>query len=134
MAQIQTVRLVDDLSGSEAEETVSFALDGKQFEIDLSTGNASSLRDKLAPFVSAARSSASSPGAGRRAARAARSARGSNNNTPVRQHNQAVRAWARQNGYTVSGRGRIPAEVVAAYEGANTSSAAEPSGKVQFSG
>ena len=92
MARIKTVQLIDDLDGAAADETIAFALDGKQFEIDLNAANAATLRNKLAPFVSAARTA----GGSRRA-------------------RQAVRVWARENGYSVSERGRIPAEVVEAY-------------------
>lgn len=49
MAEIREVRLVDDLDGSDGAETVSFAVDGKTYEIDLSEGNAAKLRDALAP-------------------------------------------------------------------------------------
>ena len=55
MAQKTTVTLVDDLDGSEAEEQVEFTVDGRSYEIDLSTINAGRLRETLAPYVSAAR-------------------------------------------------------------------------------
>ncbi len=55
MAQKVDVRFVDDLDGSEAAGTVTFALDGKAYEIDLSDENAARLRDSLATFVAAAR-------------------------------------------------------------------------------
>jgi hypothetical protein len=109
MAQKVTVSLVDDLSGSVADETVSFGLDGKSYEIDLSTTNADRLRTALARFVSAARR----PGRGRRT--------GSGNGAPARatvvdrEQNQAIREWARQQGMDVSDRGRIPAEITEAY-------------------
>jgi len=48
MAQKVDVRFVDDLDGSEASGTVSFALDGRAYEIDLSEENAAKLRDSLA--------------------------------------------------------------------------------------
>ncbi|WFG47406.1 Lsr2 family protein [Pseudonocardia alni] len=115
MARIETVQLIDDLDGAAADETVAFALDGKQFEIDLNADNAATLRGKLAPFVSAARTA----GGGRRARhREAAAAAGS---TEARRHNQAVRVWARENGYPVSKRGRIPAEVVEAYRDRDSS-------------
>ncbi len=74
---------------------MSFGIDGKQFEIDLSTSNAGELRDKLAPFLTAARGTATNVRRGRGRASAA-SATGA----AARAHNQAVRAWARENGYT----------------------------------
>src|SRR5437879_3082805 len=106
MAQKVTVSLVDDLSGSQADETVSFGLDGKSYEIDLSSKNADKLRGALADYVAAARK----PGGGRKAsAGAAR--------RPVvdREQNQAIREWARSKGMKVNDRGRIPSEVVDAY-------------------
>ena len=55
MAQKVQVLLVDDLDGGEASETVSFALDGSSYEIDLSGKNAEEMRDALAKYVGAAR-------------------------------------------------------------------------------
>jgi len=55
MAQKVTVSLVDDLSGAQADETFSFGLDGKSYEIDLSSKNADKLRQSLADYVAAAR-------------------------------------------------------------------------------
>ena len=49
MAKKTTVMLVDDLDGSQAEEQVSFAVDGRSYEIDLSAANVARLRDALAP-------------------------------------------------------------------------------------
>ena len=51
MAQKVNIVLVDDIDGSDAEETVSFALDGRDYEIDLSKKNAARLREVLAPYV-----------------------------------------------------------------------------------
>ena len=48
MAQQVNVKFVDDLDGSDAAGTVSFGLDGKTYEIDLSDDNAAKLRDSLA--------------------------------------------------------------------------------------
>jgi hypothetical protein len=55
MAQRVKVLLFDDLDGSEADQTVAFALDGQDYQIDLSTKNVQLLRDALAPFVASAR-------------------------------------------------------------------------------
>ena len=55
MAQRVNVELIDDLDESPAVETVSFALDGVSYEIDLSESNAGKLRDALAPFLGHAR-------------------------------------------------------------------------------
>ena len=55
MAQQTTVRFIDDLDGSDASGTFDFAIDGRQYQIDLSDENAAKLRDTLAPYVGAAR-------------------------------------------------------------------------------
>lgn len=114
MAQIREVRLIDDLDGNTADETVEFGIDGKNYEIDLSKGNAGKLRDALAAYVAAARRA----GGGRRRGSSAASAPA---RRPVidREQNQAIREWARKRGMKVSDRGRIPAEVLDAYHQEN---------------
>lgn len=113
MAQKVMVSLVDDLDGGTAAETVGFGLDGKTYEIDLSSANASKLRDALAEFVAAARRAGSS---GRRARRAPSATfGGAPRGAADREQNQAIRDWARNQGMDVSKRGRIPAEVLDAY-------------------
>lgn len=113
MAQKVQVILVDDLDDGHADETVSFGIDGSAYEIDLSTANAKGLRDALARYVGAAhkigRSGARS-GAGTTARKAPA--------TTDREQTQAIRAWAKRNGHTVSDRGRIPAHIVEAYHAA----------------
>src|SRR4029453_5564288 len=52
MAQRVQIILEDDYDGGSADETVSFALDGAEYEIDLSSKNATGLREALAPWVS----------------------------------------------------------------------------------
>ncbi len=110
MAQKVTVTLVDDLDGSEAEETVEFGLDGANYQIDLSEENAERLREALAEYVDHARRSGGRKRTGARpAGRPARPA------SADREQNQAIRAWARKQGMKVSDRGRIPSEVIDAY-------------------
>ena len=112
MAQKVQVILVDDLDGGEAEETVSFSLDGVSYEIDLSAGNAAELRDALASWVGHARRVGGRASVGRRAAAAPRSRSGNRDLT-------AVRSWARDNGFSVSDRGRVSSEVLTAYDAAH---------------
>jgi nucleoid-associated protein Lsr2 len=88
MAQKVTVSLVDELSGSRADETVSFGLDGKNYEIDLSSGNAEKLRVALAGFVAAARK----PGGRKASAEPARWP------SVDREQNQAIREWRGRRG------------------------------------
>ena len=110
MAQKVNIVLVDDVDGSEATETVSFGLDGTSYEIDLSDKNAGGLRNALAPYLGHARKVSSGRRGGRKPA-------GSNHN--LGPSPRLVRDWARSNGYEVSERGRVPADVIAAYEAAN---------------
>ncbi|MDF9878566.1 histone-like nucleoid-structuring protein Lsr2 [Cellulosimicrobium cellulans] len=111
MAQKVQVILVDDLDGGAADETVTFALDGVSYEIDLSTKNAQELRDALASWVGNARKVSSRTSAARPARRSSRSS-GSARATEVRE-------WARSNGYTVNDRGRISQEIQTAYDAAH---------------
>ena len=106
MAQKVHIVLIDDIDQSDAEETVTFGLDGKEYAIDLNAKNASSLRDALAPYVAHARSVSSR--SGRRGAKAAAGAAPSE-----------IRAWARENGFDVPERGRVAAEVREAYAAAH---------------
>jgi hypothetical protein len=116
VAQHVNVVLVDDLDGSSASDTVSFGLDGRSYEIDLSEENAGKLRHALADYLAAARRA----GGGARRASAPRAQRPASN----RDETAAIRLWARENGHEISERGRIPNAAVQAYEKRN--SAPEP--------
>lgn len=108
MAQRVKIELIDDLDNSaEATETVTFGLDGVTYEIDLNDANAAALRDALAVYVGAGRRVAGS----RRGRRSAAPASGPSSSD--------VRDWARGQGYEVSDRGRIPAEIRKAYDDAH---------------
>ncbi|HET6152223.1 MAG TPA: Lsr2 family protein [Marmoricola sp.] len=103
MAQKVTIILTDDLDGSPADETVSFALDGRDYEIDLSAKHAGDLRDVLAVYTAHARRAG-----GRKRGRAG------NGPSPA-----DIRTWARENGFTVPDRGRVSSEVREAYVAAH---------------
>lgn len=105
MAQKVNIVLVDDIDGSDAAETVSFGLDGTGYEIDLNDKNAASLRDALAGYVGHARKVSNARGRKTKSTTSGPSAR-------------ELRDWARSNGYQVSDRGRVPAEVRDAFEAA----------------
>ena len=117
MAKITNITLVDDLDGGRADETVTFTLDGKEFEIDLSAKHATELREAFAPFVGAARRASS--GSGRRSY-----ARVSSSSGKTREENAAIREWAVSAGFQVSERGRIPSNVLEAYANRGASAAA----------
>lgn len=107
MAQKTIVLVEDDLSGGSADESVTFALDGVTYEIDLSAANARALRDVLAAYVAA----------GRRVGGAQRVGRSVSARTDKDQLD-AMRRWARENGYEVSSRGRISNVIRNAYNAA----------------
>jgi hypothetical protein len=102
MAHKISVELVDDIDGKSAAETVAFGLDGVVYEIDLSKKNAAALRKSIEDFVTAARR------VGGRKHR-------TTTKVETGVDNRAVRAWAQSNGFEVSARGRIPAEIIEKY-------------------
>jgi hypothetical protein len=111
MAQKVSVTLVDDLDGSIAGQTVGFGLDGVVYQIDLSDENAAKLRDELTEFVANARRS------GGRRSTGSKSGEPRSSAAPAadREQTQAIREWARKRGMKVSERGRLSADVLAAY-------------------
>ncbi|QIK74530.1 histone-like nucleoid-structuring protein Lsr2 [Nocardioides piscis] len=108
MAQKVNITLVDDIDGSEADETLTFGLDGTTYEIDLNDANAAALREALSGYVGHARKVS---GSSRRGRKATSSAGGSNT--------KDVREWARSQGMDVSERGRISADIQKAYDAAH---------------
>lgn len=113
MAKRTHTILVDDLDGSQADETVTFGIDGETFQIDLTAANAAALREALAPFVAA--------GSKVTPARRSRSTRanGASASSAAGSRSSDIRAWAIEQGLTVNSRGRLPASVVAAYDAAH---------------
>ncbi|MDR1264568.1 MAG: Lsr2 family protein [Propionibacteriaceae bacterium] len=106
MAKRTEVVLIDDIDGSLAESSIEFSLEGVTYGIDLSAQNAAELRGDFAKWIEKSRRVS-----GRR--RAARRASAGNSDIA------AIRAWAQDNGYEVSARGRISAKVREAYLAAN---------------
>lgn len=99
--------LIDDLDGTDASETVRFALDGTSYEIDLSEKNAAALRDAVAPYTMRAKTA----GSQRRTRTTLRSAGAS--------RSAEIRAWAASADITVPARGRVPTAVVQAFDAAH---------------
>jgi hypothetical protein len=104
--RIQTL-FIDDIDGGEAAGTVRFALDGVEYEIDLSTEHAGELHTALGKYIGHARKAGGTP---RRAPRGRRTA------SVV--DSTAVRHWAREQGYDIKDRGRVPADLVTKYQAA----------------
>jgi len=119
MAQQVLVQLVDDLDGSSSEDisTVKFGLDGAEYEIDLSEANAERLRKSFAEYAAAGRRVG---GRLQRGVRPSATSAGSGEAGKVRE-------WALENGFELSGRGRIPSHVVEAYKEAHETPAPKKS-------
>jgi hypothetical protein len=105
MAKQTTIELVDDLDGSSAVATVQFGYQGTNFEIDLSEANSFALRSALEPYITAGRKT-STGGVKAQAARTDKAV------------TKAIREWAEANNWDIKSRGRIPHEVVEAYNAA----------------
>jgi len=114
-----TTELVDDLDGTIIGNgdggTVSFSHEGRQYELDLTSANAETLRAALAPFVAKARSAGSRRSASSSAGSASRK-RASSGPSDT----QAIREWAQANGHEVGDRGRISNDIREAYSAANS--------------
>lgn len=110
MAQHVNVVLVDDLDGAPADETVTFALDGVSYKIDLASANADRLWNDLEEWLQGARRVSGSRKRGNRTA---------TKQSTVGASNSTIREWARANGHEVSERGRIKADIVDAFNAAN---------------
>lgn len=119
MAQKVNVQLVDDIDGSEADSTVEFGLDGANYEIDLSADHSDELREALAPFVDNARRTGGRKRATRVAGEKATTARQAPAAPVEREQKQAIREWARKQGWQVADRGRIPGDILDAYSKAH---------------
>ena len=111
MAQKVQVTLVDDLDGKKADETVTFALDGSTYVIDLSKAHAEKLRSTLQPYIEAGRKDKSARPTGRGASRKA--------TAPSTVNTAEVREWAKASGIEASGRGRLPTDLIAKFQAAH---------------
>lgn len=115
MAQRTVIAYYSDLSGAEIDEQcvgVRFELDGSAYEIDLAEDEQDALRAALAPFVAAARPARTEP---KGQPRASVTAHDRDDPSPG-----AMREWARENGFDVPARGRVPELVREAYKAANS--------------
>ncbi|WP_461171157.1 histone-like nucleoid-structuring protein Lsr2 [Arthrobacter sp. Z1-15] len=107
MAQRVQVQLLDDITGEEAAETITFGLDGVLYEIDLTAQNAHQLREEFGVYVEKGRKVRGRSGVQRRS------------KTSARGETHRIREWAEQNGYSTSSRGRISKSIIEAYQAAN---------------
>ena len=118
MAKKVTVALVDDTDGtSAATETVNFALDGVNYEIDLSDQHAQDIRSDIGKWITHARKTSG------------RTVRRRPGGTARSTDQSGIRQWAIDNGYEVPKRGRVRAEITRAYNAAQATPAEEPKPK-----
>ena len=114
--EITDVQLIDDIDGSPATATIEFTFDGKNYVIDLSEQHADEFNKALAPYIEHARRAPTNKRKSRSSSEAAR---------VKRQKNAEIRAWALENGVTVSKRGQLGQDTIAAYEAAHAAPTAE---------
>jgi hypothetical protein len=108
-------KLVDDLDGSPANETITFGLDGTSYEIDLSKKNAAAFRSAFARYTAVGRRSSSA----RPAARPKTAPSVNGTKKPKRDFDlMQLREWAGANKVAVPSRGRIPRSVIEQYKAA----------------
>ncbi|MEU2869741.1 Lsr2 family protein [Streptomyces olivoreticuli] len=112
MAQKIVTLYIDDLTGEEAEEAAAhtFSLDGVTYEIDLGPDSYEHMLQAFGPFIRAGRKTGKVKGQAPAKRRAKTDGGGDT---------AAIRKWARENGYAVSERGRVPAEIREAFEKAH---------------
>lgn len=111
MAQRTEIILIDDIDGGSADETVEFGLDGVTYEIDLSDKNAAKFRQALSLWTGSGRRTG-----GKKKRAGVATASTSTSRTDRNSYLKDLREWAKGQNLQVSERGRIPAEIEAAYE------------------
>jgi hypothetical protein len=102
--------IADDIDGTPDASSYSFALNGETYEIDLSEANYTKLEEALAPFIAVAAKATS---------RLPRERSASPRSSSNKEELMKIRLWANDNGYTVSGRGRVSQEIQDAYAAAH---------------
>lgn len=117
--EITDVQLIDDIDGSPATTTIEFSVGGKNYVIDLSEQHADEFNKALAPYIEHARRARRAPANKHKSRSSSEAARAK------RQKNAQIRAWALENGVTVSKRGQLGQDTIAAYEAAHAAPTAE---------
>ena len=126
MAQKVIREFIDDIDGSVAERTFTFAVDGTQYEIDLSAENIAEFKSAIGGFIESGRKV--KPGV--YTYNKARSSNGSSGSGRGREQLNAIRAWLRQKGHSVHDRGRIPANLIAEFDAAHQPAGQQPAAEV----
>ena len=107
MASQTTITISCDICGSTKDaQTHTISLDGQAREIDLCGKDGRALGKVAGKYVPHARKVRRATATGRRT-------------TTDRQHSADIRAWAKSQGFEVSDRGRIPADLEHQYSAAH---------------
>ena len=109
MAQRVQILLIDDVDGAAADETITFGLDGRTYEIDLSTTNDEQLRQAVTHWA----------GHARPATKTTKSTPPRQRRTRVGPSNTTLREWAKATGHPVADRGQISNDLRQAYREAH---------------
>lgn len=114
--------IIDDLTGEAGARPRTLRFDGVEYEIDLIDASFADLRAALKPYLRAARAVSGGPSSSRSTssgagAGAAKRSRPGSKPAP---DSAAIRAWARSVRMPVTERGRVPAEVRAAWVAAGS--------------
>lgn len=104
----ECIVITSDISDVDGADTVHFAIDGTDYEIDLTRSESNGLRAMLGPYMAAGRKTAAPP----KTVRSPVAKRAKPQPSAAR-----VREWARAQGVEIPDRGRIPRKVLDAYEG-----------------
>lgn len=127
MAERHIVERIDDLNGETGDGVEKFyfvTTDGRVISIDLCESNAATLKDGLEPFAAAGRQEGrislekwlESSSAGSTRARPPKSSPAYGPASERREYLQNVREWARKRGMRISEYGRVPVDILAAYD------------------
>jgi hypothetical protein len=107
--EIRTCDLPHDKPRTNAD-TVTFALDSSGYQIELCPKDRAALEKIMADYVEHARKTPVNGMAKKSSA---------TRTVTERRRSRDIRAWAERNGKPVSGRGRIPAEIITEYDAAH---------------
>ena len=118
--EYKTTELIDDITGVPADTTIPFSVNGKDYIIDLSDDNAAAFNEALAPYIEHARRAPANKRSNARKSRSSSAAA-----RAKREKTAQIRAWALENGVTVSKRGQLGQDTIAAYEAAHAAPTAE---------
>ena len=117
--EITDVQIIDDIDGTPATTIIEFGVGSKNYVIDLSEQHADEFNKALAPYIEHARRARRAPANKRKSRSSSEAAR------VKRQKNAQIRTWALENGVTVSKRGQLGQDTIAAYEAAHAAPTAE---------